>query len=244
MEKLIAQKITEELSEYLVTKIIPGLEDLHNKNISYIDNYKKEYENWKKHLSSLSERSPVFMHTSNIYRQLEIKTNSHLAALQQQTIFDLYEDLEKRLLEMADTLDDNISVKQDSTLFVPDKENSLLLRIAKKLKYILFYISELTTRPLRKKGGRYYWNRKIPLRNLFTHYLIHNYLNMLLKNIEKYIDSSGQIFIKILNKQRNLDTLFINHHIKYLEEEQESNFEDAYPLFINKIDSANTSLND
>jgi len=235
-------KKVEELKEYLESTFIPDLKTVHDKNIDFINAFEKNYKAWKEKLSEESERSKIFQNTSKIYRELEIQTDNHLSTLLEEPIFEAYENLEKHLVSLTSDIEEKLTLRQKENHFSVLEKDNLFLKSSKKVKKVFFIFLRIITKPFRRNKNEYSWSRMVPLKNLYTHYLIHNLLNALLKNLEYYIESTGQIFIKILNEQRNTDIAYINQHIKIFDVEESIDFGTIFSEFIKIFDSAKADL--
>jgi hypothetical protein len=240
------------IKEFINSKITPHFREFHQENINYITNYIKFYDSWKLNNSTLDNKSEKFSSTAELHRQLENNLHEHKKILSKELIFALYEKLETYLAEHIEQLQDELVLSQDTDHFNSLEKDSQVLRIQKKFKSFSFSIGKTKHKLFKEKEINglftdkekgYSWKRKVPLKNLAYHYLLHNYLNTILKNAENYIELVGKGFIDILIEQKANDTLFVHTLIPFIVEPPEKSFDDTYKEYINKINSVKNNLN-
>lgn len=242
MNKEMIENEIREIKELVSTKIIPDFQKFHLENIAFISNNKNVYEDWKSNLIKLSSRSKIFNSSAEMFDKLEKNTHKQSAIFANEVIFKLYDLLETYLIEKFDHFDQQFILKQEAYHFEPIEGDSNPLRIFKKTKIFSFKFIKVITTPFRKKDIEYSWKRKVPLKNLASHYFIHNVLNKSLKVFEGYVESAGSSFITVLNEQKIIDTHFTNKHLNYLKEKEEVEFEEVFTNYISKISDTKSAL--
>ena len=232
----------EGIKDYIQNQIIPEYKLFHNKNLQFLESYAKSYENWRKLITDKNEKQELFSITAELHRELEENLHIEKEILSDEILFEQYYNLKKKLEESLAKIDSEIVLNQERYHYNSLELDSKKIQFLKTIKRITYSISAFFFHIIKGKEKEYIWTRKIPLKNIATHYLLNSYLNKALSKSEFYTESIGKLIVSLTAEQKELDRVFINEHIQFLEENIEGNWEDSFRSLNSKIELRKTEL--
>ncbi len=241
VERVLSDSV-EGIKDFIRNQIIPDYKLFHNKNVQFIESYTKSYENWQKLITEKKEKLELFSITAELHRKLEENLHIEKEILSNTILFEQYQNLKKKLEESLEKIDPNIVLNQEKSHFNSLEQDSKKIHFLKTIKRSTYSISAFFFHIIEGKEKEYIWTRKIPLKNLATHYLLNRYLNKTLSKSEVYTESIGKLIVSLTAAQKELDRVFINEHIPFLEENNERNWEDSFLSLNSKIELIKTEL--
>jgi hypothetical protein len=241
----MANKMLSEVKiveEFIRKDILPKAQDFHNEILKHADSYSLLYSKWKTKISGMEENSDLFFPTSELHRELEASLSSNKELMDKNILFSLHQLLNNELKKQIETQEQQIILHQLPIHFEAAKTDSARLRFFKTIKRINFSFTAGVYHLFKGKKKEYYWHRKVPLKDLATHYLIYNYLDKILVVTENYIESVGKSFIKLLNLQKEFDSIFTNSIFPFIKEQNIKNYDEAYREFLKNVDQSKSEL--
>ncbi len=141
MSKLYFEKHFNEINNFISSTLISRLENFQKQNLEYFTNSEKWYKEWKNKLSEIDSDADKFKITAELHKQLELKLQTHGKFLEKETIFRLYEQIEKFLTEYLDNFETERILDQEEIHFTSLPENGKILKAKKIIKSVFFSIS-------------------------------------------------------------------------------------------------------
>lgn len=235
-------ELKNNINQFINDVVISQSKDFQLKTLEHLDSYKIHYNSWLLKIPTIEDKYSLLIESSNLNRVIEQNLHSENKRMEAELHFALYDLLKDKISENIDSLDSYLILDQEPQHFNFSEPDSTRIILSKKIKRISFSISSKTFHLFKGKDTNYTWKRKVPLKNITTHYLLNLFLNIVLKNIEKYIEVIGKGYIDFFNNQRDLDKLFVNQQFSNTNNDNEIGVEQSHIEFIERIDALKTEF--